>query len=67
MAGDTKQQRDQVLTCAAGIFASVERATEWLRTPLGTYDGQTPEQLIKGGRAEDLLGYLRVVATGVMG
>ena len=64
---DATQQREQVLNSAADIFASPERAMLWLRTPLATFNGRTPEQLIKSGRAEELLVYLRVVASGVMG
>ncbi|WP_199099971.1 MbcA/ParS/Xre antitoxin family protein [Dyella sp. ASV21] len=58
---------DQVISIAESISGDRDRAVEWLSQPLATFDGKTPLQLIAGGRADAVIGYLHSIESGFVG
>jgi len=58
----------RVLAAATDINGNFHDALFWFRNePISTFDYHTAEQLVSGGRSEDLLRYIRALQAGVVG
>jgi hypothetical protein len=51
-----------------GLLRSMEvDAATWLKTPLPSYEGQTPFELVEDGKGQELIGRLLGLAVGDVG
>ncbi len=58
----------RVMAVATAMTGDQERAQYLLRNePLRAFDGRTAEELVRAGRAEDVISYLQSLAAGAAG
>lgn len=58
----------RVLAVATAMTGDEDRARHLLRNePLPAFDGQTAEELVRAGRAQDVIDYLQSLAAGSAG
>lgn len=53
-----------VMHAVRGIAGNDDAADAWMNTALAAFDGNTPAALVGGGRAEEVLEYIRTLKPG---
>lgn len=62
------ESKARVLGCAQKVFCSAEVATRWYDSqPLREFEGRTAGQVVKAGRAQDVLRLLDLIESGSLG
>lgn len=64
---DRQADLDRVLAIADQVSGGRQESLLWLGRPLKEFRDQSPESLISMGRADDVIGYLRSIASGFVG
>ena len=64
---DRSADLNRVLLVADEISGARDASMLWLQQPLSEFDGLSPEVLVAKGRADDVIGYLRSIASGFVG
>lgn len=61
------RQMHQILALFRAMNWTRDDVRQWMNSPLPTYEGRTPLELVEGGKGQDLIDELVALATGNVG